>query len=81
MTVLIPTKYEKINENTLVIGASVIALLKKKRYSIEELYQTLEKQNKINLERFYNTLSFLWITEVITTDQFYVSLKKQNYVS
>lgn len=77
---LLPTKYEKLNQNTMVVGASVIGLLKKKKHTIEELYQVLKREKQINLEHFFNTLSFLWIAEVIETDNFYVSLKKY-YVS
>lgn len=73
---LLPTKYEKLNINLMVIGAKVIGLLRKKKYTIEDLYQVLRKENQINLERFYNTLSFLWVTDVIGSDNFYIFLKK-----
>lgn len=76
MSIILPTKYEKLSQNTMVIGAAVIGLLKKQKYPIEELYQVLKKKEQINLERFYNTLTFLWISEVITSDGVLVSLKK-----
>jgi len=75
---LLPTKYEKLNQNAVVVGASVISLLRIKKYSVEELYQVLKKEKQINLERFFNTLSFLWVAEVIETDEFYVSIKKHH---
>lgn len=62
----------------MVVGASVIKLLKKRSYTIEELYQTLQDSNKMNLERFYNILSFLWTVDVIDFDKFSISLKNQN---
>lgn len=75
---LIPTKYEKLNQNAVVIGASVLGLLRKKKYSVEELYQILKKEKQINLERFFNVLSFLWVADAIETDDFYVSIKKSH---
>lgn len=73
---LLPTKYENLDQNTMVLGASVIGLLRKKKYTIEELYQILKREKQINLERFFNTLSFLWVAEVIESDDFYVYIKK-----
>lgn len=75
---LIPTKYEKLNHNIMVLGASVINLLRKKSYTVEELHQILQKEEQVNLERFYNILSFLWIADIIDSDNFSVYLKKQN---
>jgi len=73
---LLPTKYEKLNLNIMVIGARVINLLKKQKYTVEDLYQIIKKENQINLERFYSVLLFLWITNVIDSNDFYVFLKK-----
>jgi len=75
---LLPTKYEKLSQNTMVIGAKVISLLNRRKYSVEDLYQVLKKEDQINLERFYDILSFLWITEVINSDEFYIFLKNNN---
>lgn len=77
---LLPTKYEGLSQNTIVVGAKVISLLNRKRYRIEDLYQVVKKENQINLERFYDVLSFLWMAEVINSDDFYIFLKN-NHVS
>jgi len=76
MATLTPAKYEKLDENIIVVGASVISLLKKNRYTTEDLFQILKKEKEINLEKFYNTLTFLWVTEIIVSDGFYVILKR-----
>lgn len=60
----------------MVIGADIIKLLRKQKYTIEELYQIIKIEKQISLERFYNTLAFLWIAEVIESDDFYISLRK-----
>lgn len=73
---LIPTPFEKLNQNIMVVGADIISLLRKQKYTIEELYQLIKDKKQINLERFYNVLAFLWTTEVIESDDFYVFLKK-----
>jgi hypothetical protein len=73
---LVPTRFEKLNQNLMVIGADVIKLLHKQKYSVEELYQILKESKQINLERFYNALAFLWSTGVIESDDFYIFLKK-----
>jgi hypothetical protein len=75
---LLPTKYERLSQNIMVVGAKVISLLNRKKYSVEDLYQVLKREDQINLERFYDTLSFLWITDVINSDEFYIFLKNNN---
>jgi len=75
---LFPTRYEKLDQNILVVGADAIRILRKRKYSIEGLYQVMKKEKRINLERFFSILSFLWITEIIDLDDFYISLKKQH---
>lgn len=79
---LIPTKYENINENLLVLGANLISLLKQKQYNIEELFQAVnkvkedKKKTLVNLDQYFNTLTFLWIAEIIYIDTFKIYLNK-----
>ena len=63
---LLPSKYEKINKNLLVLGAEVLKRLKKKSYTIEDLYQILKGDQSINLEQYYNCITFLWLADLLT---------------
>lgn len=74
---LIPTKYEDLNFNLLVIGSYVIKLLKKNPYNIENLFQKLKKEHNLNLEQFFNALTFLWLAEIINVDLYQVSLSNK----
>lgn len=80
---LIPTKYENINDNLLVLGANLISLLKQKQYNIEELFQAVnklkeeKKKSLINLDQYFNTLTFLWIAKIISLDEFKIYLNKK----
>lgn len=75
---LLPTKYENLNKNLLVVGADLIVLLKKRIYNIEELYQEYKKTQSLSLEQYFNLLTFLWTVEVIDLNQHYISLKNTN---
>ncbi len=71
---LIPSKYEDINSNLLVIGAYVIESLKKRPYNIEDLFQRLKKYLGVNLEQYFNVLTFLWLADIIVLNTYQVSL-------
>jgi hypothetical protein len=71
---LLPTKYENLNSNLLVIGAEVISHLRIKPYNIEELYQILKKEKGINLEQYFNCLTFLWLADISIIENFRVKL-------
>ena len=62
---LIPTKYENLNKNLLVAGADVISHLREKTYNIEELYQLLKKEKGMNLNQYFNCLTFLWLADIL----------------
>lgn len=72
---LIPTKHEMLKNNTLVIGANLITILKKNTYNIETLFQKIKKQNDISIDLFYNTLLFLWLSELIELEEDFIILK------
>lgn len=75
---LIPSKYEDINYNLLVLGSKAIRLLKKKAYNLEDLYQRMNKDMEINLEQYFNLLTFLWLADIIRIDLYQISLHKKN---
>lgn len=62
---LIPTKHENLEKNILVLGADIITFLKKKPYNIEFLFQEIKKLKSVSLDQFYDTLTFLWLVEII----------------
>lgn len=73
---IIPSKYENLNQNILVIGSEIINLLKKQSFNIENLYQKIKKKKNINFDTYYNTLTFLWLSEIIDKSEFQIYLKK-----
>lgn len=74
---LLPTKYEKLSSNTIVIGAEIISCLKNRPYNIEVLYQVLKEKININIEQYFNCLAFLWLAEGIVLQNYELHLKKE----
>lgn len=74
----IPTKHENLHKSTIVLGADIIKSLKKREYNVEDLFQELKKvfEKDISLNQYYNTLTFLWLTDVIELDDFNLKLRK-----
>ena len=74
----LPTKYERLQKSTIVLGADIIKSLKKKDYNIEDLFMELKKllEKDISLNQYYNTLTFLWLTEIVELNDFTVKLKR-----
>ena len=74
----IPTKHENLHKSTIVLGADIIKSLKKRDYNVEDLFQELKKvfEKDISLNQYYNTLTFLWLTDVIELDHFHIKLRK-----
>lgn len=73
-----PTKHENLHKSTIVLGADIIKSLKERAYNVEELFQDLKKvfEKDISLNQYYNTLTFLWLTDVIELDDFNIKLRK-----
>jgi len=74
---IIPSKYDNINKNILVVGYKVIKELKKQPYNIDRLYQKLKKEINISLELFYDVLTFLWLAEIIEKEKYQIFLKRK----
>lgn len=75
---LIPSKYEDINYNLLVIGYKIIRMLKERTYNIEDLFQKMKNDCNINLEQYFNTLTFLWLADIIQINLYQISLQIKN---
>lgn len=63
----------------LYLGSNVLFLLKKKSsLNVEGLFQEIKKTNDINIDQYYNILTFLWTADLIDVEDHYIS---KNYVS
>ncbi len=78
---IIPTPYENLHKNTIIIGADIISLLKRQDYNIELLFNKLKKQNSTHLNQFNNTLLFLWLADIIELNEHTLTLKTKKNVS
>ncbi len=67
---ILPTKYEKLKENSLIVGAHIISFLKADDLSLNDLYHLLQSRKKLELDliMLIDTLSFLFLTEIIEID-------------
>lgn len=79
----IPSRHENLHKSIIVLGADIIKSLKKKDLNIEELFQELRQtfQKDISLNQYFNTLTFLWLTDIIDLQQFTIRLKGKHNVS
>lgn len=66
---LTPTKHQNLNNNILVIGAEILYIVKKKDYTIEELFQRAKINFNINLELYFDVLTFLWLIGSIVINE------------
>ncbi|GGD42608.1 hypothetical protein GCM10011514_03220 [Emticicia aquatilis] len=71
---LIPSKYENLRNNLLVIGADVLEKLKKKPHNIDDLYNILKKNKSINAEQYYDVLTFLWLSDMLRFEDYQLSI-------
>jgi hypothetical protein len=79
---LIPSKHERLEKNLLVIGGDILFYLKKQQtWNIEMLFQKLKELKSVNLNQYYNTITFLWLSDIVQVDEYNVSLKQQNVTS
>jgi hypothetical protein len=67
---ILPTKYEKLKENSLIVGSHIITFLKDNDLSLNELHHLLQSRKKLELDlvTLIDTLSFLYLTEIIEID-------------
>ncbi|MCK5474953.1 MAG: hypothetical protein KAI71_00035 [Candidatus Pacebacteria bacterium] len=76
---LIPSKHERLEKNLLVIGGDILSILKKRKiWNTEELFQSLKKVKPVNLNQYYNTITFLWLSGIIQVDEYNILLKQKN---
>lgn len=74
---LIPTKYDNINKNIAVIGYKITKELMKQPYNIDKLYQKIKKDVNISLDLFYDTITFLWLADIVEKEKYQIFLRKK----
>jgi hypothetical protein len=74
---LLPSKYEDLNSNLIVVGAYIIEILKRRPYNVEDLFQVLRNKYNINLEQYFNSITFLWLSDIVILNTFQISLVKK----
>jgi hypothetical protein len=62
---LIPTKHQDLKNNTLVLGADILFHLKKDALTLEELFKKVKTEKNIDLDDFFDSLTFLWLIDSI----------------
>lgn len=75
---LLPSKYEDLNSNLIVVGAYIIETLKRRPYNVEDLFQVLRNKYNINLEQYFNAITFLWLSDIIILNTFQITLIKND---
>lgn len=76
---LIPSKHEQLEKNLLVIGGDILNILKKRKiWNIETLFQNLKEVKSVNLNQYYNSITFLWLSDIIQVDEYNISIKQKN---
>ena len=73
---LIPSKYEDLNNNPIVVGSEIIRKLKKREYDVELLYTEIDSYYSIGFDNFLNVLTYLWLADVINCDNSILQLNK-----
>jgi len=73
---LIPSKHEKLERNSLVLGADILSLLKRKSYNVEDLFQEMKHLKSISIDQYYYTITFLWLSELINFSHHHIAVKK-----
>jgi hypothetical protein len=74
---LIPTKYENLNYNILILGAHAIRYIKNGVNNIEELFQKLKEKQNIDLDLFFDVITFLWLADIIIYKNYSITLNKK----
>lgn len=74
---IVPNKHENLNRSIIVLGSDILQALKKASYGIENLYHELYSKKPVDIKTFYDTLLFLWLSEVISIDGHHVTLVRK----
>jgi hypothetical protein len=73
---LIPAKHERLETNVLVVGADIIVMLHKRKWSVEQLFHQVSSVKTISLDQFFNILTYLYLINAVELDNHYLSLRE-----
>jgi hypothetical protein len=62
---LIPTKFDNLNYNPMILASHVLRFVRKSHRSFDESFAYINKRFNIDLNHFYNVLTFLWLFDLI----------------
>lgn len=74
---ILPSKYENIKENGLIVGAYIISFLKNSDLTLLEIHLQLKKYKNLELAYSYllDILTFLYISDIIVLENNLIKLK------
>lgn len=75
---IVPSKYENLEDSWIMLGYEILKLLKKKpSLNIELVYKkiNMQHQNTISLNKYFDVVMFLWLGEMIEVSEYHLSLK------
>lgn len=72
---LLPTKYENLNYNILVLGVHTIRYIKQGKKNIEELFSILKLNHNVDLDLFFDIITFLWLADIIVYKNYSITLR------
>lgn len=74
---ILPTKYENIKENPLIVGYQIISLLKNNALTLLDIHLQLKKHKKLELDynTLIDTLTFLYLADAIEIDNNIIIIK------
>ena len=72
---IVPSKHEKLQNSIIVLGSEIIVFLKDAPLPIEHLYRKISHKDHITIKLFFDTLLFLWSTDVIRVTKHMVFLR------
>jgi hypothetical protein len=73
---LIPTKHERLSLSLIVLGGDVLTYLKKhEELPLDDIFQHLKTKKNISLDRFNDTILFLWLSDLVSLDTNILSIR------
>lgn len=72
---LLPTKHENLDKNVLVLGADIVQFLKRNgTSSLDEVYEFLKTTKNISMDKYNDTVLFLWLIDFVDCEDSKLSL-------
>lgn len=70
---LLPTKHERLSQNSLVLGADILEILTDRPCDVHGLYEQMRSSKNISLDQFFDSIMFLWLAGIVEVKKFQVS--------